>query len=252
MNELQIIERDGKLLVDSREVAEMVEKRHDHLVRDIKGYMKVLSGSPKMGNENFFIESSYENRGKHYPHYLLTKKGCDMVANKMTGEKGILFTATYVTKFDEMERSLKPEFPKSLPEALRMAADLAEKNQQLVSTVTEYEPKVRYVDKILQTKNTVTTTQIAKDYGMSAKALNKILHEKSIQFKQSGQWLLYAKYQDKGYTKSSTVDIYHINGGHSVKMNTKWTQKGRLFIHQILEERGIYAVSDREESSQKK
>ena len=98
---------NNELTVDSREVAEMTGKRHDHLLRDISGYVKVLSGNPKLGCENFFIESTFENRGKQYPCYLLTKKGCDMVANKTTGNKGILFTATYVTKFEDMEKKIK-------------------------------------------------------------------------------------------------------------------------------------------------
>lgn len=68
-------------------MAKMVEKEHYNLLRDINGYIDILSGSPNLGYENFFIESSFENRGKQYPCYLLTKKGCDMVANKMTGEK---------------------------------------------------------------------------------------------------------------------------------------------------------------------
>ncbi|MBU3131565.1 ORF6C domain-containing protein [Clostridium gasigenes] len=107
MKGLRIINKDGHLLVDSREVSEMVGKEHKHLLRDIDGYITVLSGSPKLGCENFFISDTFENRGKQYPCYLLTRKGCDMVANKMTGEKGILFTAEYVTQFEEMEIKLK-------------------------------------------------------------------------------------------------------------------------------------------------
>lgn len=106
MNNLAII-KDGQVVMDSREVAEMLDKRHDHLLRDIKGYIEVLDQSPSLGTASFFIEDTYKNdNNQSYPCYLLTKLGCDMVANKMTGEKGILFTATYVKKFDEMEKSL--------------------------------------------------------------------------------------------------------------------------------------------------
>lgn len=115
MNELTIINQEGKLLVDSREVAEMVGKRHDHLLRDIKGYLEVLEINPKLGASNFFVESTYiDTANREKPCYLLTKKGCDMVANKMTGEKGILFTAEYVTKFEEMEKQIKGQAPKQL------------------------------------------------------------------------------------------------------------------------------------------
>jgi len=107
---VNIINRNGKFLVDSREVAEMTDKRHDHLIRDIESYKAILDQTPNLGADQFFIESSYEaGTGKTYRCYLLTRKGCDMVANKMTGEKGVLFTAAYVTKFEEMERRTIPQ-----------------------------------------------------------------------------------------------------------------------------------------------
>ncbi|MEJ8547157.1 phage antirepressor KilAC domain-containing protein [Brevibacillus borstelensis] len=117
----------------------------------------------------------------------------------------------------------------------------------LEQRVAEYEPKVTYLDQILQSKDTVTITQIAKDYGMSGQKLNQILNEEGVQYKQNGQWLLYRKHHDKGYTKSYTVDVVHSNGEQTVKMNTRWTQKGRLFIHDLLTKRGIFAMIDRKD-----
>lgn len=74
------------------------------------GYVSILNQNPKLGADNFFIESNYSSGiGKNYKCYLLTKQGCDMVANKITGEKGVLFTATYVTKFEEMKKDLLKE-----------------------------------------------------------------------------------------------------------------------------------------------
>lgn len=103
----------GVNTISSLEVAEMIDKSHDKLLRDIRGYIEVISHSPKLESENFFIKSEYVNtRNQRYPCYLLTKQGCEMVANKMTGEKGILFTATYVQAFNEMENSIKE--PKKL------------------------------------------------------------------------------------------------------------------------------------------
>lgn len=116
----------------------------------------------------------------------------------------------------------------------------------LEQRVAEYEPKITYLDRILQSKGTVTITQIAKDYEMSGQALNQILHEERVQYKQNGQWLLYRKHHDKGYTKSETIDIRRRSGDRDVTMNTRWTQKGRLFIHEILKRRGIVPVMDRE------
>lgn len=115
----------------------------------------------------------------------------------------------------------------------------------LEQRVAEYEPKISYLDQILSSKGTVTITQIAKDYGMSGQQLNKILHDERVQYKQNKQWLLYREHHDKGYTKSETIDITRSNGDPDVTMNTRWTQKGRLFIHEILKNRGIVPMMDR-------
>lgn len=112
MNELTIIDRSGVEVVDSREVAEAIGKQHAHLMRDIKNYCDILdkSSESKIGLADFFIPSTYiDSQDKERPCYLLTKKGCDMVANKMTGEKGVIFTAMYVSAFEKMrERITKP------------------------------------------------------------------------------------------------------------------------------------------------
>lgn len=108
MKELTVINKNGVLLTDSREVAEMIGKEHKHLMRDIRGYINVLSTSPNLDSSNFFIEDSYlDSKNETRPCYLLTKQGCEMVANKMTGEKGILFTAEYVKRFNIMEECIK-------------------------------------------------------------------------------------------------------------------------------------------------
>ena len=100
---LTVINNQSKT-IDSREVAEMVDKEHKNLLRDIQGYIKVIEDSSKLSRQDFFIESTYKNsQNKTQPCYLLTKQGCEMVANKMTGEKGILFTALYVDRFNKME-----------------------------------------------------------------------------------------------------------------------------------------------------
>lgn len=108
MSQLQVINQNGQLLVDSRNVAEMTGVRHTHLLDKIGDYVDILKNStePKIRLSEFFLHSSYQDStGRTLPCYLLTRKGCDMVANKMTGEKGVLFTAAYVTKFEEMEKA---------------------------------------------------------------------------------------------------------------------------------------------------
>lgn len=98
--------------LDSREVAEMVEKNHKDLLRDIRGYIEIMQEADeisqrKIAPSDFFIESTFENRGKQYPCFLVTKKGCEFIANKLTGEKGTKFTALYVTRFNIMEEREK-------------------------------------------------------------------------------------------------------------------------------------------------
>ena len=112
--------------------------------------------------------------------------------------------------------------------------DLEIKNKQQEQLIGELKPKADYTDKILHSKALVNINQIAKDYGMSARQMNKILFEKGIQYKQGNQWLLYKKYHDKGYTSSETINITHTDGTPDVVMRTKWTQKGRLFIYNLL------------------
>ncbi|MEK5425334.1 phage antirepressor KilAC domain-containing protein [Cytobacillus sp. FSL R7-0680] len=255
MKNLQIINQNGQLLVDSREVADMTGKSHAHLMRDIQVYKKILDENPKLDSQNFFIPSTYKTNGnnKTYDCYLLTRKGCDMVANKMTGEKGVLFTATYVTQFEKMEQQLKQPFklPSTYKEALLMLIEKEEEREQLHTEnlmlgqrVAEYEPKITYLDQILSSTDSVTITQIAADYGMSAQKFNKILHESGIQYKINGQWILYTKYKSEGYTKSKTTDVLRSDGTTKVVMNTQWTQKGRLFIYNILKAKEIYPVMD--------
>lgn len=259
MKNLTIIKQNNQFLVESREVAELIEKKHDNLLRDIRGYKKILEDSSNLRSQDFFIESTYINtQNKIQPCYLLTKKGCDMVANKITGEKGIIFTAIYVTKFEEMEQELKeqqPKLPTTYKEALQHLIEQVEVNEKLQleskikdQVINELKPKADYTDTILKSDSLVTITQIAKDYGMSGTEMNKLLHKLKVQYKQSDQWLLYKEHQGKSYTQSDTIEIIRSNGTIGSKMTTKWTQKGRLFLHDLLKANNI--LPDIEKSDQ--
>lgn len=134
----------------------------------------------------------------------------------------------------------------SLKEEREQRRHLEKCSRILEQRVSEYEPKARYVDEILKCPGCVLISQIAEDYGMSAKALNKLLHEEGVQYNMGGQWLLYKEHQNKGLTRSETVRITRSDGRPDTVIHTKWTQKGRLYINQILEKRGIVARMDRE------
>lgn len=126
--------------------------------------------------------------------------------------------------------------------------ELLAENERQQQIIADFEPMKQYVDTILQSKDAVTTTQIAADYGMSAKELNRILYQEGVQHKVNGQWILYKKHMGKGLTVSRTIHFYHHDGSPDTKMNTCWTQKGRMMIHNILTKRGIVALMDREEA----
>ena len=149
-NELTLIQKGNSHYIDSREVAELIGKRHDHLLRDIGKYREIIGrgGLPKVGESDFFIESSYHNaQNKVMPCYLLTKAGCEMVANKLTGEKGVLFTAAYVAMFNMMETHLRTEW---------------EKSQALLPTLSDCNNTAKIV--VDQLKRTGTTTYRILDF----------------------------------------------------------------------------------------
>lgn len=242
MNNLATI--NAGMTIESREVAKMIDRDHKHLIRDIRGYINDMEYSPDLVPTDFFIESNYKaSNGKTNICYLLTKKGCEFVANKMTGKKGNLFTASYITKFNKMEKqqiSVQFEIPQSYSEALRLAADQQDQ-------LEKQKPIVEYTKKMLLNPGLETTTVIAKNYGMGAKKFNSLLHELGIQYRQSGTWYLYAKYQDKGYTHIEPFDYVDNDGQKNIKNTMKWTQKGQKFLYETLKSVGILPVVEREE-----
>ena len=160
-----------------------------------------------------------------------------------------------IKKLEELEQNTVPKVPTSFREALLLAAEQQEKieileieNKIKEQQIAEFKPRIEYLDTILKSEDTLTITQIAADYGISAQKLNSILHNEKIQRKVGGQWLLYTDKMGKGYTKSETVTIKSKDNSKEDKVvvNTKWTQKGRIRINEILNKLGIVANIDRE------
>ena len=155
--------------------------------------------------------------------------------------------------FIECERRLKgQEQPVTLEQQMAQGLLAAQKlldttRLELAQTkqiVNELQPKASYYDLILQSKSVISVSKIAKDYGKSAVWLNKKLEEKNVQYNQGGVWLLYQKYAEKGYTQSTT---HAIDDEHS-RLLTKWTQKGRLFIYELLKGDGILPLIEQAEN----
>lgn len=113
--------------------------------------------------------------------------------------------------------------------------------------IAELQPKASYYDLVLQCKGLLSMTEIAKDYGMSAKGMNKKLHELGVEFNQSGVWFLYAKYQDQGYTQTKTRNYSKPDGTQGARAHMYWTQKGRLFLYELLKRNGILPMIERQE-----
>lgn len=134
--------------------------------------------------------------------------------------------------------------PRELAKLLNDLADEQEKRQKLEEENAFLSVKAKYYDQILNSKNSVPVTQIAKDYGMTAISFNKMLYDLKIQYPIGKSWVLYSSYADRGYTQSKT---YAISENKSV-MHTCWTQKGRLFLYDFLKERGILPMCEQEDS----
>ena len=239
--------------IDSREVAEMVGKEHSKLMRDIRGYIENLNES-KIGLVDFFNESTYvDKKGETRPCYQVTKKGCEFIAHKLTGVKGTEFTAKYINRFHEMEDAIKSKVPSgaelialAVVEAQKLLAakeqevkELQGTVQQMDSVIADMTPKVDYVDRILSSKDSMTVTQIAQEYGMTAVRFNNILAGIGIQRKVGSQWILQSEYQGKGYVQNKTYDYEKTNGATGTRTSTVWTQKGRMFLYEKLKAEDI-------------
>lgn len=259
MKQLKIFEQDGMLWIQSTEVADMIGKRHNNLLADIRGYVESLEnlGELKIQPSSFFQKSTYvSDQNKVLPCYLLSKQGCEFVANKLTGDKGNQFTAMYVNQFNQYEQEHQQQkLPTNYLEALKALVASEEEKQSLLvengmqqQLIAEFSPKVSYYDLVLQTKDVIAISSIAKDYGKSAKWMNEKLHELGVQFKRGDTWLLYQKYAKLGYTHSKTHTYSGDDGEQHSSVHTYWTQKGRRFIYDLLKSEGIYPLIEIEDN----
>lgn len=157
----------------------------------------------------------------------------------------------YMTPVTIDQMIASPEFGIKLLTELKEEKErrqaLETENQRQAQIIADFEPIRQYVDIILASPSALATSQVAADYDLSAKALNKILFEAGIRHNVNGQWILYKRYMGRGLTKSKTIPIVRSDGSHDARILTQWTQKGRLLIHEILTARGITAVMDRGE-----
>ncbi|CAL7898059.1 phage antirepressor KilAC domain-containing protein [Fusobacterium necrophorum] len=197
--------------------------------------------------------SSYKNsQNKEQPMFILSLQQSRQVLVRESK-----FVRKAVIKYiDELESRIKGQFqmPTSFAEALRLAAEQQERIEKLAldnkvkdQQISELQPKASYYDLILQCKDLLSMTVIAKDYGKSAEWMNKKLHQLGVQFKQSGIWFLYQKYAENGYTQTKTQNYSKSDGTQGARPHMYWTQKGRLFLYDLLKNNGVYPMIESEE-----
>lgn len=217
----KIENQDGRLVVSSRVVAEQLGKDHSKVLRTLDG----LLTEPNV--DSLIIESYYKDKkGEMRKEYLLTKDGFTLYMFNIQGHND--FKLAYINKFNEMERQLqsyKSVLPSSFAEALKLAYE-----QQLL--IEQQQPKVEYYDAVLKSDKLLTSTQIAKDLGMSARKLNEILNDLGIIYKQSNTWMFFSEHQNK-------VPEYadYVIGENYQQL--KWTEKGREWILTLLKDNDI-------------
>lgn len=254
----ELIEYKGQRVLMTQRLADSYGTDHKHISDNFINN----KGRYAPGKHFFLLEGKeLKDFKKGYPKfsdtlkyvsilYLWTEKGAWLQAKSLNTDEAweayeLLVDDYYRIK--QLPQLVTPSYMLEDPEerAKRWIEEIKEK-KLLQEKILELEPKVNYLELILQSKGTVTTTQIAKDYGLSAQGLNEILQDEKVQYKQNKQWLLYQKHTNKGYTKSHTIDIVRSNGDQDYTMNTRWTQKGRLFIHEILTKLGYEANVDKD------
>ncbi len=248
---------DVKHTMSSLEIARLTGKPHNDVMKAIRAMEPAWK---KISEGNFSLASYSDAQGKQRPCYELTKTECLYVATKFNDEA----RAKLVLRWEELERKERanmialPDFTDPAEAAIAWAKQynekkvllienkqLEEENIQLVLENQELKNDKNYLDLIMRSKALLTVSQIAQDYGMSGKALNKKLSELGIQYSINGQWILYAKYKDCGYVSSRSIDIVRANGMPDVVLHTEWTQAGRKFLYEELKKAGIIPMLER-------
>jgi phage antirepressor YoqD-like protein len=260
---------ESRQTMSSLEIAKLTGKPHNDVMKAIRAmepsWEKVSQGKFSLSSRK--VEQP--NGGiREYPCYELTKTECLYVATKFNDEA----RAKLVLRWEELEQKQRaqmlqlPDFTDPAEAAMAWAKEYREKkvlaiendslkienkilekeNIELASEVQELKHDRNYLDIIMRSRSLMTVSQIAQDYGMSAKAFNQQLAQMGIQYKNNEQWILYSRYKDCGYVSSRTIDITRSNGMPDVVMHTEWTQAGRRFLYEELKKRGIIPMLERD------
>ncbi len=269
MNEIVYRGESNQPLTNSLLVAQTFGKSHKHVLDAIR---EIVKGYAEKSADPMFEETTYinEQNKQNYPMFIMNQDGFTLLAMGFNGKKAMEFKLKYIEAFNKMKKEIessKPSLPQNYLEALKSLVKAEEEREQLAlenrkqqqeivtiskenmelgNKITEMLPKVSYYDQILKSNATMTITQIAQDYGMSAVRMNKELESMRIQHKVRGQWILYGQFLTGGYVHSRAIDIIRSDGRHDVKYNTEWTTKGRIFLYDALKAKGILPLIEQE------
>ncbi len=260
---LDFVADDTSDTMTSLQIAEITGKAHKDVLKAIRtmepAWIKVQGSKFALMQ----VKSETNNGGyKYQPCYSLNKTECLYIATKFNDEA----RAKLVIRWKKLEKANQPKVPATYIEALKAVIKAEEEKQQLAlenkeqqetilriskenvelgNKITEMLPKVNYYDRIIASGCSCTITQIAQDYGMSAIAMNKLLHEWKIQHKVGKQWIVNYKYLPNGYVYNREIPIDCKNGTTTIKYNTEWTVKGRIFLYNELKKHGILPLLER-------
>ena len=231
MNEL-VIMHDQQAVTTSLILAEAFNKQHKNVIQAIEAKIEPAENSARY--KRMFYEGIYtDKKGEQRKMYYLNRDGFTFIAMGFTGRKADEFKLKYIDAFNRMEERIKQQpaqykLPQTYSEALIELAKEVEKNEEL-------QPKADKYDRYLSNKGLITITEIAKEYGMSGRELNKFLHEKGVIYKRGNKWFIYQKFANDGLVG---YEIYMPEGRRSLK----WTTKGEMFIRELLESNNIKPV----------
>lgn len=238
MTDIILSTQNGEPVASSRQIAENFGKEHKDTLESIRQILAAENSATK----SMFYETTFENRGKQYPMYLMNRDGFTLLAMGFTGKAALEWKLKYIAAFNEMEKKLaeQPQLTRSQLLATALIAvheELEEKDKR----IAELTPDAKFARAVCIADNCRTATSIAKDYGLTAEKLNKLLYSQRVQYKYSdGQWVLYKPYQGKGYTKNRKGKaIQRSNGKTYIPNTTVWTVEGEKLIHEQLKKLGI-------------
>lgn len=270
----EVIENNKKevLTIDSLTISKMLERRHDYLLRDIDFYKKILDTNPELGVDNYFIDSSYiSKQNKKIRCYLVTKLGCKVISNRLIGKKALLFTASYVKKFKEMEEELnnKKTLPTNYKEALLQLVAAEEEKERLIAVnketllklveaeeekqrlialnketneILSQQPKAQFREEFLDTTKSYSVKDISLTFAIPKLGRNnfyKYLRDKKIII--DGTTQAYKKYEEEGYVVHR-VAHFCTSTGEKSKLVVGFTNKGVVYLYnQLIQDNYVMA-----------